>query len=149
MPEILKIESPTLEIPKTNVYFLQSCNLWEQRQMPDRPLTPTKMNGRGWDFRRGKGGTSEGVLPCGGCQPGERKWQPNQIHIRLSIPLTAEILFMLKCQQSLISHVKRKCSYLYGAFHPKNPKMPYKLTQEYVSCNIFDGVRIWNPVSND
>ena len=54
--------------------------------------------------------------------------------------------FLLRCQQSVIGHVRWKYSYLYGALHTENPKILYKY--ECSLCNVPNVLHIRNPVPN-
>ena len=54
--------------------------------------------------------------------------------------------FLLRCQQSVIGHVRWKYSYLFGALHTENPKILYKY--ECSLCNVLNVLHIRNPVPN-
>lgn len=72
---------------------------------------------------KGKEAVNKDMLTCVCYNSGKRKWQKKQIHLRVYFPFTYRNMFMLCCQQPMITHMKWKCSYLYGTFHPENPKI--------------------------
>jgi hypothetical protein len=66
----------------------------------------TETNERDRNFRKGKGGSQQRHASLYSYISGKGKWQKNQVHVRVYIPLTTEIWFMLKRQQSEITHMK-------------------------------------------
>lgn len=123
-PELLRVENTIPDRSKINVYFLQKYSLWVKcwivhRHHKDKWQRQELQTG---DKRRATRTCSIVYVTTQGREDGRKNKSTSEF---ISLWLLKYVY--VEYQQSVIMHMKWKCSYLCGAFQPENPKVLYKL----------------------